>query len=136
MFLTLILEMEHFDIPNIFEMYNLSMQLIEFFQNQHSCVVSVRWERLACDIRVSRGTPLRCSFRCRIPGRLQWHIYWNFMQIFKLFTQLQLLGSLAREQDRDSGTYIHIYRQRRRHRHGVSLQASPGARSFSLRRSW
>lgn len=85
------------------------MQLIEFFENQHSCVVSARWERLACGVRVSRGTPLRCSFRCSIPGRLQWHIYWNFMQISKLFTQLQLLGSLAREQDRDSYIYVFVY---------------------------
>lgn len=132
MFLTLTLEKEYFHISKIYKMYNFSMQLIELFQNQHSCVVSARWERLPCDIRVSRGTPLRCSFRCSIPGRLQWHIYWNFMQISKLFTQLQLLGSLAREQDSDT----YVYRERRRHRHGLSLQASPGARSFSSRRSW
>lgn len=31
------------------------------------------------------------------------------MQISKLFTQLQLLGSLAREQDKDSYIYVFVY---------------------------
>lgn len=117
---------------NIFEMDNLSMQLIEFFENQHSCVgkdlpaLLGLVEEPPCDavfvvVFLADCSGIFIGISCKFPSCLRNCSCSGAWQESKTEIVIYMY----------SNTYI----ERKRHSHGVRLPASPGARSFSLRRS-